>query len=89
MSSKGDRERVELKFRQAVADMGMTQQEFSDRSSYWNYLQDELIVKQNCSNQFAWRGEQTCPVLTDDTSCEHVKAVAKAMDEKYRRCEGE
>ena len=84
MSSKGDQARAERKFRQAVADMGMTQQEFSDRSSYWNYLQDELIVKQNCSNQFAWRGEQTCK-----TDCMHVKAVAKAMDEKYGRCDRE
>lgn len=50
---KEDEIRVERKFQQAVADMGMTQQQFSDRSSYWNYLQDELIVKQNCSNQFA------------------------------------
>ncbi len=88
MSSKDDRKRVELKFRQAIADVGMTQQEFSDRSSYWNYLQDELIVKQNCSNHFAWRGDRTWQ-QTCKTDCMHVKAVAKAMDEKYGRCDGE
>ena len=70
--------KVERKFQQMIADSGYTEKEFSDQTSYWNYLQDELIIKQNCSNQFAWNGEQTCK-----TNCIHVKAIAEAMQAKF------
>ena len=80
---KEDRIRVERKFQQSLADAGYTQEQFTKEMNFRNYLEDELVVKANCSNQFAWEGEQTCPPLTDDTICEHMEAVSAFMVAKF------
>lgn len=74
---KEDEIRVEQAWNQMIADAGYTEKEFLDEISYWNYLQDKLIIANDCSNQFAYRGTSNC-----DSNCVHVRAVAAAMEIK-------
>jgi|TARA_R100001530_G_C4311557_1_gene153157 hypothetical protein len=75
---KADQIRVELKLIQAVHESGMTMDNFTDRVEYHNWLTDQLIIGNDCSNQFAYKGPSNC-----DFNCVHIRAVALAMDEKF------
>ena len=48
--------------------------QFVEKVEYHNYLTEKYIWNQDCSNQFAYQGEELC---------EHVSTVAKLMVEKY------
>jgi len=52
--------------------------QFMDKVKYHNYLTEKYIWNQDCSHQFAYRGEAECEEL-----CEHISTVAKLMVEKY------
>ena len=52
--------------------------QFMDQVRYHNYLTEIHIHSQDCSNQFAYEGDAQCPQL-----CEHVRAVADGMVEKF------
>ena len=80
---KEDEIRVERKFQQSLADAGYTQEQFSKEMHFRNYLEDEFVVKANCSNQFAWRGEQTCLPLGDNSICKHYEMVNAFMEAKF------
>ena len=78
-----DEIRVEQKFQQDLADAGYTQEQFSKEMHFRNYLEDIFVIAENCSNQFAWNGEQTCLPLGDDTICKHYEMVNAFMVAKF------
>jgi hypothetical protein len=52
--------------------------EFMDKVRYHDYLSEKYIWDQDCSHQFAYRGEAECEDL-----CAHVQAVADGMVAKF------